>query len=512
MRELVRILDGNTFAVSDTNGDIVASGSTPTGMFSYDTRFLSTWVLTVNGERLQTLSVDDLQYYETRFFLVPGAPTHYVDSTISVIRERTITATLDEKLTVFNHDGAPARVTVRLEVDCDFADLFEVKGGSVRPRDRRIQVEDGAMRFDYRREQLHRAVVIHSSVEPDIDDGGLCWVVDIGPQQGWSTDLRVSPEVLGGDGRDIRDSLRTGPGRSKAQLQLDLDEWLDRAPRLDSDWELLISTYRRSLIDLAALRFTPLAGPNRYMPAAGLPWFMSIFGRDSIFTSLQALPFTPELARTTISVLAWGQGMALDDFREEEPGKIMREFRYGESAAFEEQPHSPYYGAADTPSLFLVLLDEYELWTGDEGMVYAMEPEARAALDWIDGYADLMGNGYVSYKRRNAGLGVENQCWKETPDAISYRDGRIPRAPRATCELQGYAYDAKKRGARLARQFWSDPELAARLEYEAEDLKRRFNRDFWVEDGGYYALALDADGGQVDALSSNIGHLLWSGI
>ncbi|WP_275412982.1 glycogen debranching N-terminal domain-containing protein, partial [Rugosimonospora africana] len=324
MSELVRVLDGNTFVVSDANGDIIASGSTPTGMFSYDTRFLSTWLLTVDGQRLQALSLDDLQYYETRFFLVPGAPTHYVDSTISIIRERTITANLDEKLTVFNHDRKPARVTVRLDVDCDFADLFEVKGGSVRPRDREIEVLDGKLHFDYRRERLHRAVTIASSVPADIDDHGLCWEVEIGPQEGWTTELRVCPVVYGGDGRDIRDSLRTGPPRDKAELQLDLEEWLDKAPRLDSDWELLVSTYRRSLIDLAALRFTPLAGPNRYMPAAGLPWFMSIFGRDSIITSLQSLPYTPELARTTISVLAWGQGVALDDFREEEPGKILR--------------------------------------------------------------------------------------------------------------------------------------------------------------------------------------------
>jgi len=180
--------------------------------------------------------------------------------------------------------------------------------------------------------------------------------------------------------------------------------------------------------------------------------------------------------------------------------------------AFEERPHSPYYGCADATALYVVLLDEYERWSGDTRLVRDLEYEGRAALKWIDEYADLQGNGYVSYHRRNEQTGLENQCWKDSWDSISYRDGRIPGFPRATCELQGYAYDAKIRGARLARSVWSDAALAERLESEAASLKRRFNRDFWVENGEYFTLALDPDGGQIDALSSNIGHLLWSWI
>jgi glycogen debranching enzyme len=157
-------------------------------------------------------------------------------------------------------------------------------------------------------------------------------------------------------------------------------------------------------------------------------------------------------------------------------------------------------------------MDEYERWTGDAELVREFEQETRAALRWIDAYADLQGNGYISYQRRNEETGLENQCWKDSWDSISYRDGRLPGFPRATCELQGYAYDAKMRGARLARQFWDDPGYADELERQAADLKSRFNRDFWIDDGQYYALALDADGAQVDTLSSNIGHLLWSGI
>ena len=162
--------------------------------------------------------------------------------------------------------------------------------------------------------------------------------------------------------------------------------------------------------------------------------------------------------------------------------------------------------------LFVILLDEYERWSGDRKLVRELEYEARAALNWIDEYADLMGNGYISYKRRNEQSGLENQAWKDSWNSIAYSDGRLPDFPRATCELQGYAYDAKMRGARLARLVWKDQAYAATLEAQAADLKRRFNRDFWIPDREYFALALDADGSQVDALASNIGHLLWSGI
>ena len=191
---------------------------------------------------------------------------------------------------------------------------------------------------------------------------------------------------------------------------------------------------------------------------------------------------------------------------------MLHEMRFGEMTAFEERPHSPYYGSVDATPLWVILLDEYERWTGDTRFVAALEKEARAALAWINDYADLQGNGYVSYKRRNEKTGLENQCWKDSWDSISYSDGRLPGFPRATCELQGYAYDAKMRGARLAREVWHDPAFAERLEKEAAELKRRFNRDFWVEDRQHYALALEADGSKVDALTSNNGHLLWSGI
>src|SRR6185436_12281592 len=270
-----------------------------------------------------------------------------------------------------------------------------------------------------------------------------------------------------------------------------LQEWMGQAPKLNTSWPQLQQTYDRSLVDMAALRFFPLMAPGQALPAAGLPWFMAVFGRDSLLTSLQALPFTPELARTTLTVLGLRQGTIRDDFRDEEPGRILHESRAGEMTAFEERPHSPYFGSSDATPLFLILLDEYERWTGDGDLVRTLQPQARAALRWIDEWGDRDGDGYVEYDRRNTSTGLENQCWKDSWNSILFSDGTLAPLPRATCEIQGYVYDAKRRSARLAREFWNDPALADKLEQEAAALKRRFNKDFWIEEGQFYALALD---------------------
>jgi glycogen debranching enzyme len=366
--------------------------------------------------------------------------------------------------------------------------------------------------LSYQRETYHKQTWISASQPAAIDEKGLTFTVRIAPHGQWSTDLDVVAIVMPGE--PVRTTSGTAPARRRPHTDMArrLETWLASAPRLECDSDSLKTTYRRSLVDLAALRFSPLTMPNRALPAAGLPWFMTMFGRDSILTSLQALPFDADLAATTLKALGERQGTRTDDFRDEDPGRILHEMRFGEMTAFEERPHSPYYGCADATPLYVVLLDEYERWTGDTRLVRELEYEARAALKWIDAYADLQGNGYIAYQRRNEQSGLENQCWKDSWDSISYRNGDIPGFPRATCELQGYAYDAKVRGARLARTVWRDNAFAGQLEKEAADLKRRFNRDFWVDDGEYFALALDADGRKVDALSSNIGHLLWSGI
>ena len=512
--QLVQILEGNTFVVSDERGDIEASTTDPTGLFSFDTRFLSRWVLTVNSERLTALSTDDLQYFQTRFFLVPGSGTVYVDSKLSVIRQREVADGFHEELRVLNHRSEPAELTIRIEAASDFADLFEVKDALAKKGTYHAQVAGGSLVLGYRRETYSRETWISATAPAAIDEQGLTFTVTVPPHGEWSTEL----DVVASEGAP--DGSVSGPvgirgqhtRRVRRNMARGLEKWLRKAPSVECDWEPAEHIYRRCMTDLAALRFSTLTMPDRSLPAAGLPWFMTIFGRDSIFTSLQALPFAAELASTTLLALAERQGTRIDDFRDEDPGRIAHEMRYGELTAFEERPHSPYYGTADATPLYVVLLDEYERWTGDHKLVRDLEHAARAALNWIDEYADLQGNGYVSYQRRNAKTGLENQCWKDSWDSISYRNGDLPGFPRATCELQGYAYDAKVRGARLARLVWKDAAFADRLEKEAADLKRRFNRDFWVADGEYFAVALDNDGRQVDSLTSNIGHLLWSGI
>jgi glycogen debranching enzyme len=506
----VKILDGNTFVVSDHRGDIESSPTEPNGLFSYDTRFLSMWVLTIDGGRLTPLSTDDLQYFEARFFLVPGTGTVYVDASMSVIRHRVVSDGFRERLTILNHAGEPVDVTVRMEVASDFADLFEVKDAQQKKGKYYVRTEAGRLLLGYERDMFRRETQISTTQAAQISEHGLTFTITIDPHGEWSTELKVLPRMIRVDGQPVIPVRRAA--RERSDMVADLRRWEADAPTLQCDWAPLTTTYRRSIVDLAALRFSPLIAGRKSLPAAGLPWFMTMFGRDSIFTSLQALPFAPELAETTLRVLGRWQGSRVDDFRDEDPGRIMHEMRYGELSAFEERPHTPYYGTADATPLYVVLLDEYERWTGDAETVRQWEPEARAALDWIDRYADLMGNGYISYQRRNTETGLENQCWKDSWDSISYHDGRLAGFPRATAELQGYAYDAKTRGARLARTLWNDPEYADRLEREADDLKRRFNRDFWIDDRQYYALALDGEGGRVDALASNIGHLLWSGI
>ncbi|MFF5181456.1 glycogen debranching N-terminal domain-containing protein [Micromonospora sp. NPDC000316] len=508
----VRILDGNTFVVCEDTGDIEATPSEPTGLFSLDTRFLSTWVLTVNGERLNSLSFDDLQYFESRFFLVPGMATHYVDAKLSIIRERAVGGSFREQLTILNHDENPVDLEVRMEAASDFADLFQVKDEILNKKGEiYAEVEAERLRLGYRRGNFQRETVISSSMPARYDSKGFAYTVRLEPNEQWEAAIDVKTHAVGPGGRDLRMGLRVH-GNERLALQHDLEQWIADAPKVNSEHGRVSATYRRSLIDLAALRFSPLSLGGATLPAAGLPWFMTMFGRDSILTCLQTLPFTPQLSKTTLRILASLQGTRFDDFRDEDPGRILHEMRYGETAAFEEQPHSPYYGSVDATPLFVVLLDEYERWTGDAALVKELERESRAALRWIDSYADLVGNGYIWYERRNTETGLENQCWKDSWDSISYSDGTLPPFPRATCEVQGYAYDAKIRGARLARQFWGDPEFADQLERDAAELKERFNRDWWVADGGYYALALDPDGRQCDVLSSNIGHLMWSGI
>jgi glycogen debranching enzyme/putative sterol carrier protein len=509
MTRTVDILEGNTFVVSDERGDIDGSPVEAHGLFDRDTRYLSRWVLTLDGQRLATLSVDRTRYYAAQFFLAPGVASTYVNAKVAVRRERTVLDGFHEVVTVTNHDAAPTTLELALAAEADFADLFEVKDAALeKPGSAYRRAESDRLVLGYERGTYRRETWVRASGDPAYDDTGLRFTLTLPAQGSWSTEI----DVLTVRGTGLTPAFHERSVSDDPEQRLGLRLLRRTVPVLTSSWHPLELIYEQTVRDLASLRFDLPISPGHHLPAAGLPWFMAAFGRDSIITSLQALPFMPELAETTLVALAQLQAVKRDDFRDAEPGKVLHELRFGELTAFEERPHSPYYGSADATQLWLILLDEYERWTGREDVVHGLEAHARAALRWIDESGDRDGDGYVEYERRNPETGLENQCWRDSWDSIQSADGTMASLPRATSDLQAYAYDAKRRVARLARKFWDDHQLAERLEEEAANLKARFNRDFWLPELGYYALALDGDKKPVDSLTSILGHLLWSGI
>jgi glycogen debranching enzyme len=506
MEETLSILDGSTFVVSGTNGDIDAEPDQPHGLFFKDTRHLSRWKLAINDAKVSVLSTDAVEYYYAQFFCVPPTGTIYKNPTFSVRRQRFIGDGFVEEILLANHSAEAEEICLRLEVAADFADLFEVKDALKKKGEPYSRVREQQLVLGYRRDQYVRETIIASSVVPtEISDNSVIFRFMLRGKSEWQVRLHVTP-VTG----EVVHPPKFSSGEGD-RLRHNLADWIDNAPVLTAYPDHVRQLYQRSMVDVAALRYHPEILPGEYVPAAGLPWFMALFGRDSLVTSYQMLPFVPSLAATTLRILAESQGKVVNDFREEEPGRILHELRFGELTHFQERPQSPYFGSADVTSLFLVVLDEYERWTGDTELVRQLKPNALAALNWIDHYGDSDGDGYIEYQRKTD-AGLENQCWKDSWNSILFADGSVASTPRATCEIQGYTYDAKVRCARLARTVWQDAPMAARLEKEAQELKRRFNQDFWIPERGFFALALDGSKRKVDSLTSNIGHLLWSGI
>ena len=481
------------------------------GFFSEDTRFVSRWVLRVGAAPLQLLGLDQDAHYAARFFLAPGVSPDDA-APCSVMRRRLVDHVWMEEVTVTNHRHVVSELHLAMEVDADFADLFEVKEGVAAGREVAFHHDDRTLVLAYERDGFQRSIAIAASRASTITREGFAYTLRLAPGEQWSTTFTATPHsaqpgatFMRREGWADLDSL----SRSKAA---ELAAWLASAPELATQDAALARTYRASLSDLGALRLHPDLAHDATLPAAGLPWFMALFGRDSLIASFQALPYLPGLAATTLRVLAARQARTRDDFHEQEPGKILHELRFGELTARGERPHSPYFGSADATPLFLVLLDEYHRWSGDDRLVRELEPNARAALAWIEESGDLDGDGYVEYSSRNPLNGLVNQCWKDSWDAIQFADGTLARGPIATCEIQGYVYDAQRRAARLAREVWGDAALAERLERRAAYLRERFRQDFWMPERGCHALALDGDKRHVDSLTSNIGHLLWSGL
>jgi len=507
------ILEGSTFCVSDERGDI----SDPVmGLFADDTRFLSRWILTINGERPLQLSSDKVEYYSAAFYLRNPVAGGLEQDVLSIGRDRFIGDGMQEHIVVVNHAPHPVEFELALEVGTDFADIFAVKEHDFAlghpdtapplPGLAPCEFESDGNQFVFT-DGPKRLTQVLLSESGDVNGSSVRYSIALEPRKEWRLRADVIPSTNGVRVAVAHAERRFGDELSRVRSSL--SAWHLSIPQLQATWEELAVTFRQSVADLASLRMDEDRRVPGQLPAAGMPWFMTVFGRDTLVTCLQTLLFGPELAHNALRVLAALQATADDPAIDAEPGKIVHEVRHGKGA---EAWFPRYYGTVDATPLYLVLLSEVWRWTGDSKLAEDLREPAMRALTWIDQYGDLDGDGFVEYRRRSE-RGLVNQSWKDSGDSQRFHDGRIADAPIAPCEVQGYVYDAKRRTAELAREVWRDQELADRLDQEAENLQARFQEAFWCEGrGGYYALALDGEKRRVDSLTSNIGHLLWSGI
>jgi glycogen debranching enzyme len=508
------ILEGSTFCICNELGDV--DGQTQ-GLFAEDTRFLSLLRLTINGAKPLLLSSGVVEYFSAAFYLRNPAAGGLPQDTLSITRERFVGEGMQDRIVVRNEGMEPLSFELALELATDFADILSVKehdfalGDPTRakplPAPARASFEDEHNQFLLEESNggTARTQVILSE-RGAIEGTRVAYHLELAPREEWSLRIDILAS-LDGDGIAPLAAERRF-GEELTRVRESLAAWQLRVPQIRCDWDDLSHSFTRSVADLASLRMRG-GGQTGRLPAAGMPWFMTVFGRDTIITCLQTLLFGPELARTALATLAELQARDDDPDIDAEPGKIVHELRSGRAA---ENWFRAYYGSVDATPLYLVLLSEVWRWTDDSELVRDLKEPALRALAWIDRYGDRDGDGFVEYERRTP-RGLANQSWKDSGDSQRFHDGRIAHAPIAPCEVQGYVYDAKVRAAELAREIWRDRGLAERLDQEAEQLRRRFNEQFWTDArGGYYVLALDGEKRQVDSLCSNIGHLLWSGI
>lgn len=493
----VRVLRGTTFMVSNQQGDIPSQPAAEIGLFFRDMRHLSQWEIRVDGRPLTPVCGEAVAQDEAMFFLAEATESMAVAPAYTLVRQRCIVDGMVEKLRLTSHDNTSRRISLTVLADADFVDTMHLPRPPEQRGHRYHRAGSDTLTFGYRRGDFQRQTVI-TAEDAFFTPRAICFHFELEPGQTWERDVRLT--VQGSD----------APPAGKS-VGIPAAGWLRDAPRMDSIDGHLSDTYQHSIEDLVALQWQTNVD-RLTVPGAGLPKFMALFGRDSLLTAYEALPFLPQMCRSTLRVLAAYQAADFVDATDAEPGKILHELRLGEVATFRDQPYDPYYGSVDSTPLFIIMLDEYERWTGDADTVRELEGPARAALAWLRVHADRDANGFLRYHTRNREHGLANQCWKDSDDSIVHPDGSLARLPRATCEVQGYAYDARRRAARLARAFWSDPDLARELDREADHLRTAFTTAYWLPDEGFYALALDGVGEPVRTLTSNIGHLLWSGI
>jgi glycogen debranching enzyme len=510
--DAIAVLEGRTFMYSDSVGDV--PGGSIGGLVHADTRFLNRWVLTINGARFLALRSGLVDHYSAAFFLTNDQMPGMMPNSVAVRRLRFVGHGLHERLELQSFAAHPIRIELRLSAGNDFADLFEIKD---RVRDRgdeitRHHAPDGSrLTFRYRHESFEAETTVNVSTPANrVEGDALVWDLELPARGEWTCEFHV-PLKLGPN--ELQPMHQDFGEASEAVSDDPVTAWRRDGANFESDSKLLIDIIEKSARDLIALRIDAKRdGVEVAMLGAGLPWFLTLFGRDTLITAYQTVAFGPLFARGALLALAAFQATERDDFRDEEPGKMLHELRMGELTQLGVKPHNPYYGSADATQLWLILLSEYWRWSGDDDLVRKLRDNIRAALDWIDKDGDRDGDGYVEYATRSP-QGLGNQCWRDSWSGVQFKDDTIPSLPIATCELQGYVYDAKVRVAELADGPLQDPDLAARLRTEASRLRERFNEDFWIDErGGYYAIGLDGDKRRIDSLTSNIGHLLWSGI
>jgi glycogen debranching enzyme len=516
---VVTLVDESTFAISGSAGDI--SDGAAQGLFFRDTRVVSRFEVLVNGLRTEPLAAVTDNPFSSTFVSRCQPPPGLADSTLMVFRSRYVGRGMREDVTIRNFADEPAVCTVDLLVSCDFADLFAVKEGRVGPEGPGSHPEvtmdpvDGSgtpdrpttVTYSRRRSGVVRGMEIRFHNPTKIGGDVTTFEVEVPAGGEWTTCVEFAPVI---DGVAFDPRYRCGQPVDLAAPSERLARWRRLVPQVETDHPGLKGVIDRSNEDLGALRIFDPDFPERVVVAAGAPWFMTVFGRDSLLTAWMALLVDPDLARGVLQTLARFQGTEVNPLHEEEPGRILHEMRFGDAASLSLGGGSIYYGSADATPLFVMLLGEMRRWGVAREMVDELLPNAARAIEWIEHFGDSDGDGYVEYHRASD-RGLSNQGWKDSWDGIRYGDGTVAEAPIALCEVQAYTYGAYLATAHFAFEV-GDTATYDRFRAKATQLKAAFNRDFWLEDKGWFAVGLDADKRPIDSLTSNIGHCLWTGI
>lgn len=508
---------GSIFVISAPDGQI--RPGTLEGLYAFDTRCVSEYLLTVDGQTPVLLRSHMVSHSLATFYATSADAGPEQGGVFSIVRDRYVSRGMHEDVTIQNHSNETRRPVVSVSIKADFADLFEVRSGQFHKtgQTRSETLDNNDLRMVYERGDFSREVVVHFTPVTAINDGVATFQPNIGPRTNWKLCISILPvsdenpafmqcadTILGASF-----GAQTVPPQPIRSLEIAAPSGpLSDPPALSTIHRSIHRAYDRSIDDLRSLAIRDPHG--QYILAAGLPWFMTIFGRDSIISAMQTKILSPDLMFNTLNALASYQATETDDFREAQPGKIPHEIREGELSEFQEVPHSRYYGSVDATPLYLMLLAEAFQWTGDIERTRRLLPPAEAALNWIDEFGDSDGDGFVEYTA-NPHRPLRNQCWKDSGDSISFSDGTLAQGPIAVAEVQGYVYAAKV-GMSEIYDALGEKSKAGRLHDEAESLRQLFDDAFWMPEEGFYAIALDGEKRQVDSVSSNPGHCMWSGM